>query len=74
AIAPEILRLWCETRNLIDLAQLTLKSAQFRTESRGGHYREDFPAVATSWQVHTLVQGDRLWRSAPVNSAPSNVV
>ncbi|MGD1858708.1 MAG: L-aspartate oxidase [Leptolyngbyaceae cyanobacterium] len=73
AIAPEILRLWCETRNLLDLAHLTLKSALFRPESRGGHHREDFPETAVAWQVHTLVQGDRWWRSAPVGSNSSLV-
>lgn len=65
-IAPDTLRLWSETRNLLDLAHLILSSAYFREESRGGHYREDYPATKPNWQVHTLVQGDRWWRSAPV--------
>jgi L-aspartate oxidase len=60
------LRLWLETRNLIDLGALILRSAQFRTESRGGHYRDDFPDTDPQWQVHTLVQGDRWWTSPPV--------
>lgn len=52
-------RLWAETRNLLAIAYLILKSANFRTESRGGHYRSDYPNTEPAWQVHTLVQGDR---------------
>ncbi|MDA0865910.1 MAG: FAD-binding protein, partial [Cyanobacteria bacterium] len=55
------LRQWGETRNLLDLAELILKSALFRQESRGGHYREDYPKPNPDWLVHTLVQGDRWW-------------
>ena len=50
------LRLWAETRNLLDVAELILKSAVFRTESRGGHYRLDYPQTDLNWQVHTLVK------------------
>ncbi|MBS3027520.1 MAG: L-aspartate oxidase [Dolichospermum sp. DET50] len=50
------LRLWAETRNLLDVAELILKSAVFRTESRGGHYRLDYPQTDPNWQFHTLVQ------------------
>ncbi len=57
------LRLWGETRNLLDIAYLILKSAAFRTESRGGHYRLDYPKLDPGWQVHTLVQHDTWWKS-----------
>lgn len=50
-----LLRIWGETRNLLDIAYLILKSAAFRTESRGGHYRLDYPHTEAKWQVHTLV-------------------
>lgn len=64
---PEaLIRLWAEVRNLLDVAYLILKSAAFRTESRGGHYRNDFPKTDPSWRVHTLVQGDRWYQSQPV--------
>jgi L-aspartate oxidase len=52
------LRTWGETRNLLEIGLLILTSAAMRTESRGGHYRSDFPDVDPAWQVHTLVQGD----------------
>lgn len=61
--AERQLRLWAETRNLLDVGYLILKSAAFRTESRGGHYRLDYPQPEPSWQVHTLVQKDKWSRS-----------
>ncbi|MEH2164402.1 MAG: L-aspartate oxidase [Nostoc sp.] len=61
------LRLWAETRNLLDVADLILKSAAFRTESRGGHYRLDYPQPNPNWQVHTLVQTHH-WRKSPLLS------
>jgi L-aspartate oxidase len=48
-------RLWVETRNLIDFAYLLVKSALFRTESRGAHYRLDYPNTEIDWQVHTVI-------------------
>lgn len=62
-LPTDTLRLWAETRNLLDLAQLILKSALFREESRGGHYRDDFPETKEAWQVHTMVLGDRRWQA-----------
>ncbi len=62
--ATSSVRTWGETYNLLDVAYLILKSAAFRTESRGGHYRTDFSEVLPSWQVHTLVQKNRLWKSS----------
>lgn len=62
------LRLWAETRNLLDVADLILKSAVFRTESRGGHYRLDYPEPDFDWQVHTLVQKNHWWKSQVLNS------
>lgn len=57
------LRLWGETGNLLDVAYLILKSAAFRTESRGGHYRLDYPYIDPNWQVHTLVQQEKWYKS-----------
>ncbi len=57
------LYLWGETRNLLDIAYLILTSALFRTESRGGHYRQDYPQTEQQWQVHTLVKEALVWKS-----------
>ena len=74
AIAADAeLRIWAETRNLLDVAWLILKSAHFRTESRGGHYRIDYPDVAEVWAVHTIAQqhhkgafSNTCWSKAPL--------
>lgn len=66
----ELLRAWAELDNLLLVGWLILKSAAFREESRGGHYRLDFPEVEAAWKVHTLIEaaaGAGQWhRSAPV--------
>ncbi len=40
---PHELRLVFETRNMVLNAEMRLRSSLFRTESRGCHYREDYP-------------------------------
>jgi fumarate reductase (CoM/CoB) subunit A len=35
--------LWFEQRNLLDVAELIIRAARMRTESRGSHYRSDYP-------------------------------
>lgn len=59
--AEQQLRCAGETFNLLDVAYLVLKSALFREESRGGHYRSDYPRSRSEWQVHTLIQNDTWW-------------
>ena len=42
------------TRNFVALARLMAEAALWREESRGGHFREDFPARDDkNWQVHS---------------------
>ncbi|MEM9805483.1 MAG: L-aspartate oxidase [Cyanobacteria bacterium P01_D01_bin.56] len=62
-VKVEILRQWTETQNLLAVSQLVLKSALFRTESRGGHYRQDYPITESSWQMHTLIENNILEKS-----------
>ena len=59
------LKAWGELYNLLDVADLILKSALFRTESRGGHYRSDYHQPEPDWQVHTQIRGDH-WDISPV--------
>ena len=54
------LRIAAETFNLVDISYLILKSAAWRTESRGGHYREDYPQPSANWQFHTAIQSDHI--------------
>ncbi|NMF57618.1 L-aspartate oxidase [Pseudanabaena yagii] len=54
-------RLWAETHNLIDFAYLLVKSALFRTESRGAHFRLDYPDTESTWQLHTVIHGQEIF-------------
>jgi L-aspartate oxidase len=58
---PSSVREWGELRNLLTVGRLILRSALFRQESRGGHFREDFPATRDeAWAAHSAVVGDEL--------------
>ncbi len=37
-----------EVQNMVTLATLTAHAARYRTESRGAHWRDDFPSVTTN--------------------------
>jgi succinate dehydrogenase / fumarate reductase flavoprotein subunit len=51
----ELVNLW-ELDNLLQLAELTTISALARTESRGGHAREDYPQRNDAeWLKHSLI-------------------
>lgn len=39
--------------HVLATAQLILHCAQLRTESRGGHFRRDFPQTDRAWQQHS---------------------
>jgi len=58
SVSDEDIRLWGEVGNLLVIAHLILKSALFRTESRGGHYRRDYPESSDSWLGHTVIKHD----------------
>ncbi|WP_026102767.1 L-aspartate oxidase [Pleurocapsa sp. PCC 7319] len=60
------LKLYTETLNLLDIGYLILKSAIFRTESRGGHYRLDHSDTSVNWEVHTAIQGQH-WYTSSLN-------
>lgn len=40
-------------RNLARVAEVVIDAALQRTESRGGHYRSDFPRADPAWRHHT---------------------
>lgn len=65
-----VLRNWGEVGNLLDIGYLILKSAAFRTESRGGHYRLDYPLTDPGWCSHTLIQNSN-WYKESVRSTQS---
>lgn len=45
--------------NLITSASLIVRGALFRKESRGCHYRSDYPSESRDFEVHTLQQKGR---------------
>ena len=63
AVTQDDLRTWAETGNLLDIGRLILTSALLRTESRGGHFRTDFPQTVADWQVHIAVSG-QTWQKS----------
>ncbi len=46
-----------ELRNMITVARLIVESALARRESRGAHYRSDFPDTSDEWQRHIVLGG-----------------
>lgn len=42
------------SRNFVTLALLVTKAALWRKESRGGHFRSDFPEPSEGWRVHSV--------------------
>jgi len=51
---------WSEARNLLLVARLVTLAALDREESRGAHYREDFPNPLPEWRRHQSLTVDRL--------------
>ena len=41
-----------ELRNLLLLGRLMVEAALIRQESRGSHFREDFPDTSPNWEKH----------------------
>jgi succinate dehydrogenase/fumarate reductase flavoprotein subunit len=44
-----------EVMDSILVAETIVRSALFRRESRGAHYRTDFPAMSQEWTGHVLI-------------------
>ena len=47
-------RLSTSSRNFVTLATLVAEAALWREESRGGHFRADFPAQREEWRLHSV--------------------
>ena len=47
------------SRNFVTLALLVTRAALWREESRGGHFRSDFPEPREEWRVHSIQASGR---------------
>ena len=45
-----------EVRNLLTVGKLVTEAALLRTESRGGHFRQDYPYTVAGWCKHVLLK------------------
>lgn len=51
-------KLSVSSRNFVTLASLIAKAALWREESRGGHFRTDFPEQREEFRVHSIQRSD----------------
>ena len=55
------------SRKLLTVARLIMTAARFRRESRGGHYREDYPVLKEEFAVHTVQRAGEKLTTRKVN-------
>ncbi|UCH43921.1 MAG: L-aspartate oxidase [Dehalococcoidales bacterium] len=53
-LPPSVDRPSCELHNLVLIGRLVTEAALIREESRGAHFRSDFPQSSKSWQRHII--------------------
>lgn len=65
ASSREVITRWSETRNIVLVARLVTLAALRREESRGAHYRDDYPQARTEWQRQQTLTVDTLQSHGP---------
>jgi L-aspartate oxidase len=53
-----------ELANLLTSARLMTEAALIRKESRGAHYRTDFPSTAPEWEKHIIFRREQVKKSS----------
>ncbi len=61
------------SRKLLTVAYLIMTGARFRKESRGGHYREDYPLLSEELTVHTVQRKGENLQTIPVNAEKKEI-
>jgi L-aspartate oxidase len=60
------------SRNFVTLALLVARAALWREESRGGHFRSDFPEQHEEFRVHSIQkQGSDIGTSKQMDFPPA---
>ncbi len=63
------------SKNFVTLAKLVATAALWREESRGGHFRNDFPEQRPEFQVHSIQKfGADIETAEQINFSPPSVV
>ncbi len=63
------------SRNFVTLAKLVATAALWREESRGGHFRTDFPEQREEWRLHSIqTSGHEISSTAQINFLRQTVV
>jgi len=60
-----------DLRQMLTLAILLVEAAEFRQESRGGHFRTDAASTQPFWQRHTVQQKDAAIQTAALGQISS---
>jgi L-aspartate oxidase len=55
-----------ELANMLTVASLITRAAYRRTESRGSHFRSDFPCASPHWRQQLVFEGEHLLEPHPV--------
>lgn len=56
---PTKLERWLKLKCMLELSELVLKASLERTESRGAHYRLDYPFSSASWLKHMAFRKEK---------------
>lgn len=57
-LKPRKLRDWIECQNMIETSKVIIESCLLREESRGAHFRSDFPEEDKNFEVNIIIQND----------------
>ncbi len=49
-----------QVRNMLIVSEIIIKAALFREESRGAHFREDFPETNPSWRKNIIISKEKI--------------